>query len=109
MDIASDAGRVRVHEPVPNAPSGAEPLFAGYVRQLTTATVLRMALSGVLLAFGVLLALTEQLGSTLPYFYFALFGSSLGLWSYVLIVYRRVRRLFGSRTAAWTSPRTACS
>jgi len=95
MDIATGADRVRVHEPVPNVPSGAEPLFPGYVRQLTNATILRMGLSGVLLAFGVLLALTERPGSALPYFYFAVFGTSLAMWSYVLSVYQRVRRLFG--------------
>ncbi|WP_410673718.1 hypothetical protein [Amycolatopsis sp. cmx-4-68] len=95
MDIASAAGRVRVHEPVPNVPSGAEPLFAGYVRQLTRTTVLRMGLSGALVGLGVLLVLTERRGSALPYIYFAVFGGSLAMWSYVLTVYQRVRRLFG--------------
>ncbi len=95
MDIASDVGRVRVHEPVPAVPSGAEPLFPGYVRQLTNATTVRMGLSGAFLLFGVLLALLERPGSALPYYYFAVFGGSLALWSYVLSVYQRVRRLFG--------------
>jgi hypothetical protein len=94
MDIAA-AGRVRVHEPAPNVPSGAEALFAGYVRRLTGATVLRVVLSGVLVAFGVLLAVTERRPSALPYVYFAAFGGSLALWTYVLSLYRRVRRLFG--------------
>jgi hypothetical protein len=95
MDIASGVDRVRVHEPVPNVPSGAEPLFAEYIRRLTKATVLRVVLSGSLLAFGVLLALTERRESALPYVYFAAFGGSLAMWVYVLSVYRRVQRLFG--------------
>jgi hypothetical protein len=95
MDIASGAPRVRVHEPVPNVPSGVEPLFPGYIRQLTKVTVLRMGLSGVLVAFGVLLALTERQDSALPCVYLAAFGSSLAMWGYVLSVHRRVRHLFG--------------
>ncbi|MEV6639101.1 hypothetical protein [Amycolatopsis sp. NPDC051371] len=95
MDIASGVDRVRVLEPVPGVPSGAEPLFSGYLRHLTSATILRTALSGVLLAFGLLLALTERPGSALPYFYFAVFGGSLALWSYVLSLYLRIRRLSG--------------
>ncbi|MEU4254358.1 hypothetical protein AB0F15_43900 [Amycolatopsis sp. NPDC026612] len=95
MDIASGVGRVRVHEPVPYVPSGAEPQFTGYVRELTKATVVRIGLSGALLAFGVVLVLTEQPGNVLPYFYFAIFGSSLAMWCYVLSLYRRVRHLSG--------------
>jgi hypothetical protein len=95
MDIASGVGRVRVHEPVPRVPSGDEPLFSGYVRRLTNATIVRMGLSGALLAFGVLLVLTERPGSALPWFYFAVFGGSLAMWGYVLSVYQRVRRRFG--------------
>ncbi|VVJ17758.1 Uncharacterised protein [Amycolatopsis camponoti] len=95
MDIATGADRVRVHEPVPNVPSGAEPLFAGYVRLLTKATVVRMVLSGVLVTFGVVLVLTERRGSALPYFYFAVFGLTLAQWSYVLSLYVRLRRHFG--------------
>jgi hypothetical protein len=95
MGIASGAARVRVHEPVSNVPSGVEPLFAGYIRQLTKATVVRMGLSGALVAFGFLLALTERQDSALPYVYLAAFGSSLATWVYVLSVYRRVRHLFG--------------
>lgn len=95
MDIASGADRVRVHEPAPNVPSGAEFLFAGYVRKLTAATIMRMGLSGALVAFGVLLVLTERRGSALPYFYLAVFGGTLAMWCYILSVYRRVRRLFG--------------
>ena len=52
MDIATGAGRVRVHEPVPNVPSGAESLFAEYVRQLTTLTVVRIGISGALVVMG---------------------------------------------------------
>ncbi|WP_410575103.1 hypothetical protein [Amycolatopsis sp. cmx-4-61] len=95
MEIASGVDRVRVHEPVPNVPSGAEVLFAGFVRQLTTATVVRIGLSGALVALGVLLVAVDRRGSAVPYFYFGGFGSSLVLWSYVLSVYLRVRRLFG--------------
>ncbi len=95
MDIASDVGRVRVHEPVPYVPSGAEPYFPGYVRQLTKATGVRIGLSGALLAFGIVLVLTEQPGNALPYFYFAIFGGSLAMWCYVLSLYRRIRQLSG--------------
>ncbi|WP_372660955.1 hypothetical protein [Amycolatopsis kentuckyensis] len=95
MDIASGADRVRVHEPAPHVPSGAEPLFAGYIRQLTRSTVLRTGLSGALVGFGLLLAVTEKRGSGLPYFYLTVFGGILAMWCYVLSLYRRVRRLFG--------------
>ncbi|MGW3964154.1 hypothetical protein ACWED2_30370 [Amycolatopsis sp. NPDC005003] len=93
MDIASGADRVRVHEPAPNVPSGSEPVFAGYLRQLTKATVLRMGLSGALVAFGVVLVLTEPRESAPGYIYLVAFGSSLALWGYVLSLYVRVRRL----------------
>lgn len=95
MDIASGVSRVRIHEPLPELPAGAEPVFPEYVRRLTNATIVRMGLSGALLAFGALLALIERPGSALPYFYFGVFGGSLALWSYVLSLYLRVRRLFG--------------
>ncbi|MDT7800104.1 MAG: hypothetical protein QOI78_3537, partial [Actinomycetota bacterium] len=95
MDIAAGADRVRAYEPVPDLPSGAEPLFAGYVRQLTGAVILRMVLSGVLLAFGVLLAVVERRGSALPYFYLVAFGGTLAVWGYVLSLYLRIRRLSG--------------
>jgi hypothetical protein len=95
MDILSGADRVRVHEPVPDLPSGAEPLFPGYVRQLANAVILRMGLSGALVAFGVLLAVIERRGSALPYVYLVVFGASLAMWSYVLNLYLRIRRLFG--------------
>ncbi|WP_410593968.1 hypothetical protein [Amycolatopsis sp. lyj-23] len=95
MDIASGVDRVRVHEPVPNVPSGAEVLFAGFVRQLTTAIVVRIGLSGALVAWGVLLVATDRRADGLPYIYFGAFGASLVLWSYVLSVYLRVRRRFG--------------
>jgi hypothetical protein len=90
MDIASGTDRVRVYEPAPNVPSGSEPVFAGYLRQLTTATALRIGLSGVLVAFGVVLVLTERRGSALAYVYFAVFGSSLAMWSYVLVLQRQL-------------------
>ncbi|WP_329048577.1 hypothetical protein OG738_39000 [Amycolatopsis sp. NBC_01488] len=95
MDIAADAGRVRVHEPVPNVPSGAEALFSGYVGRLTSTTVLRMGLNCVLLALGVVLVVTDRRGSALAYFYFAVFGSSLAMWIYTMSVYQRLRRHFG--------------
>lgn len=95
MDVASGADRVRVHEPAPHVPSGAEPLFAGYIRQLTRSTVVRTGLSGALVGFGLLLALTEKRGSGLPYFYLTVFGAILAMWCYVLSLYLRVRRLSG--------------
>jgi len=95
MDTTSDAGRVRVHEPVPNVPSGAETLFAGFVRKLTSLTILRVVLSSSLVSVGVVLVLTQGSESGLPYFYFGVFGSMLAMWVYVLSVHRRVRQLFG--------------
>ncbi|MFJ1759872.1 hypothetical protein ACIOD2_06105 [Amycolatopsis sp. NPDC088138] len=95
MDIASGADRVRAHEPVPDLPSGAEPLFPGYVRQLTSTVILRMALNGALVAYGVLLAVIAQRGSVLPYIYLVVFGPTLAVWTYVLSLYLRIRRLFG--------------
>jgi hypothetical protein len=95
MDDTSGAGRVRVYEPIPNVPSGAEPLFAGFVQKLTALTIVRMGLSGALVMLGLLLVLTEGRGSTLPYIYFGAFGSSLAMWTYVLSRYLRVRSLFG--------------
>ncbi|MGW5744653.1 hypothetical protein [Amycolatopsis sp. NPDC003861] len=95
MDGTSGAGRVRVHEPLPNVPSGAEPLFAGFVRELTGLTIVRMGLSGALVLLGVLLVVVEGWGSALPYVYFGTFGGLLLLWTYVLILYRRIRSLFG--------------
>src|SRR5690348_7273780 len=95
MDIATGAGRVRVHEPVPNVPSGAESLFAEYVRQSTNLTVVRMGISGALVVMGVGLAFAEGRGSALPCFYLGIFGSALAIWSYALSVYVRARRHFG--------------
>ncbi|MEU0534837.1 hypothetical protein [Amycolatopsis tolypomycina] len=54
-----------------------------------------MGLSGALVLLGVLLMLTGGWGSTLPYFYFGVFGGLLAMWTYVLVLYRRVRSLFG--------------
>ncbi len=95
METASDAGRVRVHEPIPNVPSGAEPLFAGYVQKLTSLTIVRMGLSGALVMLGLAVLLSQGASSPLPYFYFGTFGGLLAMWTYVLILYRRVRSLFG--------------
>ena len=95
MDSTSGTDRVRVHEPIPNVPSGAEPLFAGFVQKLTGLTIVRMGLSGALVMLGLLLVLTEGWGSTLPYLYFGAFGGMLAMWTYVLILYRRVQNLFG--------------
>ncbi|MEA5361581.1 hypothetical protein VA596_18705 [Amycolatopsis sp., V23-08] len=95
MDIASGADRVRAYEPLPRIPSGAETLFAGYVRQLTSTVILRMGLNGALVAFGVLVAVVERRGSALPYVYLVVFGTTLAVWSYVLRLYLRIRSLFG--------------
>ncbi|MFG1648066.1 hypothetical protein ACGFMK_47910 [Amycolatopsis sp. NPDC049252] len=95
MDIAAGADRVRAYEPLPRLPSGADPLFAGYVRQLTTAVILRMGLNGLLVAFGVLLAVVERRGSALPYVYLVVSGATLAVWGYVLSLYLRIRRLSG--------------
>ncbi|MDX3189807.1 hypothetical protein PV458_15495 [Streptomyces sp. MN03-5084-2B] len=54
-----------------------------------------MGLSGALVMLGVLLVLTEGWGNTLPYLYFGVFGGLLGVWTYVLILYRRVQGHFG--------------
>lgn len=94
MDSTTGVGRVRVHEPVPGVPSGAEPLFAGFVHKLTGLTIVRMGLSGALVMLGLLLVVTEGWGSTLPYFYFGTFGGLLAVWTYVLALYLRVRSHF---------------
>jgi hypothetical protein len=95
MDSTTGTDRVRLHEPVPNVPSGAEPLFAGFVQKLTGLTIVRMGLSGALVMLGLLLVFTEGWGSTLPYIYFGIFGGMLAMWTYVLVLYRRVHGLFG--------------
>lgn len=97
MDIAttSGAGRVRVLEPVPGVPSGAEPLFPGHVRQVTSTITGRLVLSGALLILGLLLVVTDGPESALPYIYFAAFGGTMAMWSYLLVVQRRLVRLFG--------------
>jgi hypothetical protein len=95
MDLLSGADRVRVHEPVHDLPSGAQPWFPGYVRQLTNTVILRMGLSGFLVVFGVLLAVIERRGSVLPYVYLVVFGGTLAVWGYVLSLYLRIRNLSG--------------
>ncbi|MFB9687469.1 hypothetical protein [Amycolatopsis plumensis] len=53
-----------------------------------------MGLSGAFVLLGVLLMLTGGWESTLPYFYFGIFGGLLAVWTYVLVLYRRVRSHF---------------